>query len=290
MALRLVGLADALRAAGLTVVEYPGWQTRGRNDGGFAPVAVMWHHDASAPGDSPGVPAYMADPDNNGAQCWVDRAGRWHLVAAGRMWHAGLGGPWGPISRDDGNTDSVGVETDHTTGEDWPAVQLDSLRRGTVVLLRYLGAPAAALCGHKEYRPTNPDPDGLDMAHERQLVADLMRAPAAHDTRKDDDGMERLVKGDKHPACYIVTTTADGRWRRHIDAAELKFHTETGVQLHVRPQAEVDAIPTRSGTGMGVWNYDIPAGTPDKYAPAYNAVDRVNRATTELRASADKEN
>ncbi|MFC6094724.1 N-acetylmuramoyl-L-alanine amidase [Saccharothrix lopnurensis] len=175
MALLLAGLADALRAAGLTVIEHPGWTDRGQKDGAFAPVAAMLHHDASPHGDSPGVPAFMANLRNNGAQTWVDRGGRWHLVAAGRMWHAGLGGPWGPISRDDGNTDSVGVETDHTVGEDWPTAQLYGLRRGLAVLLRHIGAPASALCGHREYRTTNPDPDGLDMAHERAEVARIMK-------------------------------------------------------------------------------------------------------------------
>lgn len=182
MALPLAGLADALRAAGLHVVELPGWQTRGQTDGPFAPRAVMWHHDASAPGDSPGVPQMMANLDNNGAQCWVDRYGTWHMVAAGRMWHAGSGGGWGRIPAAAGNTYAVGIETDHTTGEDWPTVQVSSVRRGTAVLLRYLGAsPGDALCGHKEYRITNPDPDGLDMANERRAVAAIMDNPQEDD-------------------------------------------------------------------------------------------------------------
>lgn len=179
MALRLAGLATALRAAGLRVVELDGWQDRGQTDGGFNPRAVMWHHDASPVGDSPNVPRWMSDLRNNGAQCWVSRSGVWYLVAAGRMWHAGRGGPWGPISLDDGNTDSVGVETDHTTGEDWPDAQLASLRIGTVVLLRLIGATAAAVLGHKEYRTSNPDPAGLDMVSERQVISWMMNAPEA---------------------------------------------------------------------------------------------------------------
>lgn len=197
MALPLAGLADALRAAGIRVVELPGWKLRGQTDGGFTPRGVMWHHDASAPGDSPGVPQMMANLANNGAQLWVDRYGTWHMVAAGRMWHAGTGNGWGRIPAGDGNTYSVGIETDHTTGEAWPDVQVVSLRRGTAVLLRYLGAsPADALCGHKEYRTTNPDPDGLDMAYERRQVAEVLNNPL----EDDDMTPEELLN---HPAKVV---------------------------------------------------------------------------------------
>lgn len=183
----LTWLAGELRFAGCDVVELPGWHTRGQTDGPYTPRAVMWHHDASPAGDSPYVPAMMADLRNNGAQCWVDRTGRWHIIAAGRMWHAGAGTGWGRIPAGQGNTYSIGVETDHTTGEPWPAAQLASLRWGTRALLSRLGAsPGDALCGHKEYAPGRKvDPD-LDMDTERRLVA----APPASEyppTGKGDD-------------------------------------------------------------------------------------------------------
>lgn len=171
-------MADALRAAGLTVVEYPGW--RGRAVAGrFAPRAVMWHHDASAVGPSPAMAHMIAEVGKTDtapplAQCWVDLAGVWHLTAGGRANHAGTGGGWGRVPANAGNTYSIGIETDHTVGEPWPDVQLACLRRGTRVLLDRLGAHASdALCGHKEYTTRKPDPDGLDMAAERQIVAGL---------------------------------------------------------------------------------------------------------------------
>jgi hypothetical protein len=162
-----------LRAAGCVVVEYPGWRTRTQTDGPYLPRAVMLHHDASPVGPSDSVPAYLADLSHPGAQCWVDTAGRWWLIAAGRMWHAGAGTGWGVIPAGGGNTYSVGVETDHTVGEAWPASQLWSLRRGTRALLAALGAtPLDALCGHKEYAPTRKvDPDGLDLNRDRRIAA-----------------------------------------------------------------------------------------------------------------------
>lgn len=201
MALPLAGLADALRAAGLSVVELPGWKERTQRDGAFTPRGVMIHHDASAPGDSPGVPSMMANLANDGAQCWVNRYGVWHLVAAGRMWHAGSGTGFGVIPANDGNTYSVAVETDHTSGEEWPGVQYSSLVLGTSVLMAFLMAnPLNAVCGHKEYRRSNPDPDGIDMDDFR---SDVQRALENGAT---DMGM--IVTGEWAPgehAQHLVT-------------------------------------------------------------------------------------
>ena len=167
-------LADVLRAAGCPVVECRGWRTRGRD---FADLrAVVWHHDASPRGDSPGVPAYMLRQMAAGkpaAQLWVDRKGTWHILAAGVAGHAGKVRPGMP-----GNSHSLGVETDHTTGEAWPAAQVSSLRRGTAAILRHLGQGATGLHMHKTIcsppgRKT--DPDGLDLTLERVKVAELLR-------------------------------------------------------------------------------------------------------------------
>lgn len=179
-------LLPVLRAAGVQVVEYPGWKSRTR-PGKWLPRAVMWHHDASGVGPSPAMPHYIAETGRPPevpaplAQCWVDTMGRWHLLAAGRANHAGDGGPWGVIPEDGGNTYSIGVETDHTIGEPWYRMQLDGLERGTAAILGHLGAqPNRALVAHREYAPGRKfDPAGLDMAYERDRVARLMLA-AAH--------------------------------------------------------------------------------------------------------------
>ena len=90
-------------------------------------VAVIWHHDASPAGDSPGTLNWMIDNWNNSsANIWVDRYGVWHLVGTGVAWHAGEVLPGMP-----GNFDSIGIETDHTTGEQWPTELPYSLREGT---------------------------------------------------------------------------------------------------------------------------------------------------------------
>lgn len=182
----LTWLADELRTAGLVVVEHDGWRVRGAAgrtypNGGFTTPApaVIWHHDASAPGDSPGVPAAMlARWDTAAAQLWVSRAGVWHILAAGVAWQTGAVLPGMP-----NNWTSIGVETDHTTGEDWPDALLDSLRLGTAVILRRLGRhPSTGLHFHKSIcSPVGRkvDPDRLDLATERGRVATLMTGDTA---------------------------------------------------------------------------------------------------------------
>lgn len=162
-------LAQVLRGAGLNVREYDGWQARGRD---FADLtAVVWHHDASPPGDSPGVPAFLIRQMAAGrpsAQLWVDRAGGWHVLAAGVTFHAGAVRSGMP-----GNDRSLGVETDHTTGEPWPPAQLDGLRRGTAAILVRLGVGPANLHFHKSICAPpgrKSDPDGLDLAAERRAL------------------------------------------------------------------------------------------------------------------------
>lgn len=179
---RATWLAQVLRAAGLTVIEHPGWKTRGLAGGSFTPRAVVWHHDASPKGDSPGVPAYLIrNFSRASAQVWIDRRGRWHLIAAGRAPHAGAVRRGMP-----GNAQSIGIETDHTTGEAWPPALVNSLRRGTAAILKHLRRGSNDLHFHKSVCDPpgrKDDPDGLDLATERRRVAAIMvpprRRPAA---------------------------------------------------------------------------------------------------------------
>lgn len=167
-------LADVLRNAGLPVVELAGWKQRGTE---LVDVdAVVWHHDGSPPGASPSVPKYMAgqiDQNKAGAQCWVGLDGTWHLVAAGKVFHTGE-----VLTGKHGNSRSLGVETDHTTGEPWSGVHLlESLRRGTAAILRHIGADEQAIEFHKTIcSPVGrkQDPDGLELAVERRAVAALL--------------------------------------------------------------------------------------------------------------------
>ena len=165
---RVLWLADVLRAAGLQVVEHDGWKSEGRpvTIGPFDPIGALLHHDASAKGPTPGEPAYILHgrpPLEPGplAQLWVSYDGVWHVLAAGRANHAGLGDGWGKIKKDQGNSMSIGVEWDHTTGENVPVKTYESLVLGFAAIFAHTKwSIDHALCGHKEYAPirkTDPD-------------------------------------------------------------------------------------------------------------------------------------
>ena len=200
MSVFLTDLADVLRAAGVKVKEMKytqgphsgkSWKWVGYNGMGYSdiPLGIIWHHDASPEGDSPGALDWMMY-DGFGyapaANAWVDRKGVWYLYCAGYSNHAGVGA-WPKLGlNNNGNAKMFGIETDHTTGEAWPADQINSLRLGTAAILKHWGRPADNLIGHKEYAPgRKDDPDGLDMRSERRRVGKLMGA--------DQSGIKALL-------------------------------------------------------------------------------------------------
>lgn len=150
-----------------------GWQGQGYRE----LRGIMWHHDASPEGDSPGAldwcMYYELAPC---AAIWVDRKGVWHVYAAGLTNHAGLGScKLAPANT--GNQYFLGIETDHTDGEAWTEPQITSLRKGTAAILKTYGLDpkAGALEFHKSYAPgRKSDPSGLDLGKERNRVAKLM--------------------------------------------------------------------------------------------------------------------
>lgn len=185
--MRLAWLAEVLRASGANVIEEGNWYSRGKDEP-FDPMGVMLHHDASAPGPSESMVGMLINgrPDLPGPLCqlWLDYWGTWHVIAGGRANHAGNGPGWGRIRADHGNSDAIGIETDHTTGEAWSTGQVSGGGRHLAALLAALGAdPANALCGHKEYAPGRKvDPDPLDMGWLRTVVA----AGGAHPENPED--------------------------------------------------------------------------------------------------------
>lgn len=229
-------LADVLRNAGIKVVEHDDWKTRGYGE--FVDLeAVIWHHDASAPGYSPGMADYIegqVDAHEPGANCWVTLDGTWHVIAAEVTYHAGTVLPGKP-----GNHRSIGVETDHTTGETWSGVVLlDSLRRGTAAILAHLHqTPATGLEFHKTIcspprRKT--DPDGLDLITERAAVAALLHP--------EDDEMTQ----DEHDAVMTANHFVKNMWPQFLeqykkDLAELRMMV--GVVKDGAPIYDIPSTP-----------------------------------------------
>jgi len=145
-------LPGVLRAAGLKVVEYPGWRDRGR--GPLNPKFIICHHTASnkKSGNAPSL-KLVAEGRHDLAgplsQLVLARDGTWHVTAAGKSNHAGAGF-WKGVSS--GNAWAIGIEAENDgIGEPWPEAQLDSYARGVAAILKKLDKDESWCCGHKEY-------------------------------------------------------------------------------------------------------------------------------------------
>ena len=172
MAMPLVWLADVLRAAGLRVVETPGWKERSANSGPLpSPVGVLEHHTAyvaSYENPAPSVQLCIdGRPDLKGPLCHglIGYDGVIHLIAAGRANHAGEARASGPNPAGDGNTLYVGFEWDYQGVDQQPSPeQYAAALRATAAVLRHLGRPDEAARGHKETSTTGKiDPGHVDL-------------------------------------------------------------------------------------------------------------------------------
>lgn len=207
MARYLTDLADVLRAAGLKVVEVPGWKTRGR-PGSFEPTRVLAHHTGGA-SDSRAYIDWMATDGRSDlkpplAQLGLDRKGTWYVMAAGRANHAGrckpIHGLKAYAGRDygDGNAQMVGVEAMNTGSEGWSSAQYDSYVIGTAALTNHYGwAPPL---GHKETSTSGKwDPGLVDMDEfRRDVAASEGDEMAAADVQEIKDYIRALVVDEYH--------------------------------------------------------------------------------------------
>lgn len=165
---------DYLRAEGLNVRTWSGWETRSRSSGGLdAILGIVIHHTVST-----------TTLDNDARYCWeaatdrpignwlLDRSGTWLMGVAGASNTNGKGGPrvvsQGVIPLDDSNRNCPAVEAcNNGIGEPWPDVQLDSYVRGVAAIIKGVNAetPFRLVAGdvhaHSEWAPTRKtDPAG----------------------------------------------------------------------------------------------------------------------------------
>lgn len=170
-------LIDRFHAAGLTVVELAGWESRGEG-GSFNIQGILLHHDGMGLHND-NVPNYMSGNGVNGAQLWIKYTGEIYILAAGLKWHAGVGGPWNSIPQDNGNAHLVGIETDHTDNQPWYPEQLHTINVAGQCIVQEYGIDVPNwCCGHKEY--TGPqsdcpgrknDPESFDLNAWRLAIA-----------------------------------------------------------------------------------------------------------------------
>jgi hypothetical protein len=110
----LTDLADIARRTGVTVVEEPGWRTRGH--GGMTDVqGVVCHHTAGW-NDLHVIVDGRPGLDGPLSQFWLSRTGVIHVVAAGRCWqNAPSTSPFHE------NHNSIGIEAENDGSAPWPA-------------------------------------------------------------------------------------------------------------------------------------------------------------------------
>lgn len=162
-AMYLTWLADVLRAKGLTVIEYAGWQTRARGSGGYdaLPLCVMEHHTASNPSsDGQGDANYIATGDEDApvANLYIQRNGTVWVIAAGATNTNGKGKSMhfsrGTVPTDGMNSRAVGIEcANNGVGESWPQVQIDALISTANAVNAHIGNVATDISSHHAYAP-----------------------------------------------------------------------------------------------------------------------------------------
>lgn len=160
----LTWLPDALRNAGLVVVEYDGWQNRARSSGGFdsgKPFCVMVHHTASPSSWNGWKDAdYIAEGDEDAplANLYIDRAGIVFVIAAGATNTNGKGRSVqfsrGTVPADSMNTHAIGIEMGNDgVGETWPQAQVDAMFACVLACNAAVGNAPNDVCTHNYYAP-----------------------------------------------------------------------------------------------------------------------------------------
>lgn len=247
--MRISWLPDVLRAAGLVVNTYPGWQTRGSEQWGPL-VGVVCHATAgSRTSTDAGEMRVLWETGSTSApvpisQLYLSRSGAWWVGATGRCNHV-LVGTQGPL-RGYGNASLIGIEAaNDNRGEPWSAHMLDSYQRGVAAICRQMGWGADRVVAHREHQSDKSDPFGIDMQAFRAAVARLIReAPST-----EEDEMKGILLQDNTgiALAYIHPVTGELVWTNAVSAEAVGGWQQAGwplvrvdsIQRHARPVSEV---------------------------------------------------
>jgi len=163
--MRLTWLADVLRDAGLTVVEWPNWQSFGSRELDDDLWGIVVHHTASAPGSEEGRNALaLRTRSASGvppprAHLLVARSGTVHVLSAMKANHAGSGS-W-PGVRDQAQLVGIEIDNNGLGSEVFPQHQAEAVLRACAAICAHQSWEANRVISHHEWAPARkPDPRG----------------------------------------------------------------------------------------------------------------------------------
>ncbi|MGW1463833.1 N-acetylmuramoyl-L-alanine amidase [Streptomyces sp. NPDC002308] len=277
-----------LRAEGVTVEEYPGWRTRGRDAATgltFGPVRMFLNHhtaghgakDTVAKNGVTGLPGPLA-------HVYLARSGVATMCSAGRANHAGKmavnayasfrdeakthPAPSAASGTIDGNDVSYGIETENL-GDNvdvYPRAQYDAWVRINTAVCRHHGWSAESVGCHKETSvegkidPRGPvegygtrGPFAFTPAQFRADVDERLAHPASWSPNtpspEEDDPMAGITKQDIYDAVWLTDKVPAPK-----DAADAKTNATWAAQsvltdLHARVR-RMDATVTAQAAAI----------------------------------------
>lgn len=294
---------NLFRQVGLTVVELPNWETRGRpaSTGGFAPVGTLVHHTGAASRSWTAARAHSyAD--------WMARVGRpdlpaplaniglgpdgtVYMLAAGRANHAGKAKPSGTVAGGDGNRLYIGIEAMNSGSEGWTLAQRAAYVKVCAVLcLDITKNSHNTVRGHKETSYTGKwDPGMLDMnAFRRDVALEMQLIKNARRGKPVEKPAVRLRIG--HSSMQASDTVE--QWRHDIRKIfGRKYEWITGTEAgESQNWAVIRAEAARTGyivrrirsnwiavkrsimrSGSFTWGSKIVAKAGDVYGPGHDS-------------------
>ena len=96
------------------------------------------------------------------ANLYLERSGRWWVLAAGATNTNGKGGAWGRIPANSANSKVIGIEAGNNgIGEAWPEGMQESYTTGVAALAKHYRIDTANVLAHHEWAPSRKvDPAG----------------------------------------------------------------------------------------------------------------------------------
>lgn len=246
---------------GVDIYEYPGWSTRGH----YSMTAVkgmLWHDTVTTSRVSTGrlwellAEGYTGLPGPI-ANMGVERDGTIGLIAAEGAYHAGSGGPWKDVPRDDGNRLLWGIEVANAglgSGERWTGIQYDVCVVFSHHFLRLLKEHGYDLLGHKEWTSRKVDPWSINMSVARDNTYEFISPTPTKPIDDLEQLMGELNKDQKEALEALAALGPDGANHLVKFSNEITRRSSSGNGVAM---AAIDDHRQRRDAGFSGEMYDI---------------------------------